>query len=86
MLQIQVPVDRPQTADETQINHVPTEPKTRTFNLVLYRRKNEEFGIAVAPGTGIITEMDKGSPADRLACSQLEKLYSPRTLIDCHGI
>ena len=81
-----VPVDRPQTANETQINHVPTEPITRTFNLVIYRRENEEFGITVTPETGIITEMDKGSPADRLACSQLEEIYGQITLIDCRGL
>ena len=67
----QVPVPVLRTADQAQIDHVPTQQNKKPFNITLYRQQNEDFGFTIRPGTGIIRNIEEGSPAQRLACSQL---------------
>ena len=62
----QVPVPVLQTANQAQIDHVPNQQNKQPFNITLYRQDNERFGFSIQAGTGFITSIKEGSPAQRL--------------------
>ena len=67
----QLPVPVLQTANQAQIDHVPTQQNKQPFNITLYRQlqENEQFGFSIRPGTGFIRSIEEGSPAQR--CGKL---------------